>query len=71
MLLGLGWLSNNRISESGEWSVWRMAVTGGKTARAVEITYVDGFGTIKDSVSFLSTCGVSIDDVIGMNFSLS
>ena len=47
-----------------------MAITGGKTARTVEITYVDGFGSIKDSMSFLSTCGVSIDDVIGMNFSL-
>ena len=44
-----------------------MAVTGGQTARTVEIMCVDGFDeSIKDLVSFLS-----IDDVVGMNFSLS
>ena len=49
-----------------------MAVTGGKTARMVEITGVDGFDeSIKDLVSFLATCGISIGDVVGMNFSLS
>ena len=48
--------------------MWRMAVTGGQTARMVEIMCVDGFdeSIIKDLVSFLS-----IDDVVGMNFSLS
>ena len=48
-----------------------MAVTGGKTARTVEFTHVDKFESIKDLVSFLSTCDVSIEDVDGINFSMS
>ena len=51
------------------WCV--MAGLGKKSERSVEFNHVDGFTSVKDLVSFLSSYCIGVEDIDGLNFGLS